>query len=101
MVKFLLPRGKIHNVNVGNPFSVSKCLRESQIEPKLLLKSQMAVILLCFNVLGDRTALVCRFGFIAMVAVLLSVGQSSSGPVPPEELAHVGQLLWRMLNQKQ
>lgn len=43
----------------------------------------------------------CRFGFIAVVAVLLSVGQSSSGPVPPEELAHVGQLLWRVLNQEQ
>lgn len=69
----------------------------------------MTVILLCFNVLGDRTALVCRFGFIAMVPVLLSVGQSSSGLVPPvtlgkicfEELAHAGQLLRKVLNQKQ
>lgn len=51
----------------------------------------------------------CRFGFIAMVPVLLSVGQSSSGLVPPvtlgkicfEELAHAGQLLRKVLNQKQ
>lgn len=64
----------------------------------------MTVILLCFNGLGDRTALMCRLGFIAMVPVLLS----NSGLVPPatlgkiyfEELAHAGQLLQRVLNQK-
>lgn len=64
----------------------------------------MTVILLCFNVLGDRTALVCRLGFIAMVPVLLSSSGldplATLGKICFEELAYAGQLLQRVLNQK-